>query len=108
MVIHPGDYRWSSYSSNAQGRNNSVIQPHPLYTHLGDSAAQQQHAYRALFSAHLDKADLHTIREAVNQELVLGREDFKDMIEQMTSRQSRPRIPGRPRVEEQSAIYYVI
>ena len=27
--------------------------------------------------------ELHVIREALNQELVLGREDFKDMIEKI-------------------------
>lgn len=49
----------------------------------------------------------NAIREALNQELVLGRDDFKDKIEQMTKRQTRPGQMGRPRVEEERAIYYV-
>ena len=46
--------------------------------------------------------------EALNQELVLGREDVKDKIERMTKRQVHPGQPGRPRVEEEQAVYYVI
>jgi hypothetical protein len=41
------------------------------------------------------EADLiHAIRDAVNQELVLGRDDFKDKIEQMSARQTHPRAIG--------------
>ncbi len=65
------------------------------------------HTYRYLFDQFLDKAVVHAIRTLFNQELVLGREDFKDKIETMLRRQVRPGIPGRPRIEESSAIYYV-
>jgi len=44
------------------------------------------------------ESEIHEIRDALNQELVLGREDFKDKIERMLERQSRPGRPGRPRV----------
>ena len=57
---------------------------------------------------HMDREQIHDIREALNQELVLGREDFKVKIECMTKRQVRPGQPGRPRVEEEQAVYYVI
>lgn len=107
MIDHPGEYRWSSYLSNAQGNDELIIQPHPLYLQLGDDKAQRQHAYRELFKAHINKEVLHEIREALNQELIVGRDDFKDKIEKMTKRQSRPGNSGRPRIEEQSEIYYV-
>jgi hypothetical protein len=60
-----------------------------------------------LFSGSLNNKELHDIREALNQELVLGREDFKDKIELMTQRQARPGKPGRPGVEEGGVVYYV-
>ena len=47
-----------------------------------------------------DKTEVHAIREALNQKLVLGREDFKDRIEVLLQRQVRPDIPGRLRIEE--------
>jgi putative transposase len=56
----------------------------------------------------MDHRPIHAIREALNQEWVLGREDFKDKIERMSKRQVRPGQPGRPRVEEEQAVYYVL
>jgi putative transposase len=57
---------------------------------------------------HMDQGQVHAIRKALNQEVVLGREDLKDKIERMTKRQVRPGQPGRPRIEEEQAVYYVI
>lgn len=108
MVVHPGEYRWSSYHSNAGFKHNSKLIQHPIYKRLGEDTERQQYAYRELFSHSLDKTELHAVREALNQELVLGREDFKDKIEQMTKRQARPGILGRPRISEGGAIYYVL
>jgi putative transposase len=56
----------------------------------------------------MDHRQIHAIREALNQEWVLGREDFKDKIERMSKRHVRPGQPGRPRVEEEQAVYYVL
>lgn len=111
MVMHPGDYRWSSYGTNAHGRTNALITPHPVYQSLGGESAPRQHRYRESLRMHLDPDQLHAIREALNQELVLGRDDFKNKIERMTERQSRPGIPGRPRrldVKEPMGDYYVM
>ena len=110
MVAHPGDYRWSSYQGNAYGKPDPLLSAHPLYTGLSRDDVHRRHAYRELFRHPLDDDLLHAIREALNQELVLGREDFKDKIEQMTARQTRPRRLGRPkleRAEESSGDYYV-
>jgi putative transposase len=107
MVSHPGEYKWSSYHANAQDKDDIVITPHPLYEQLGMTKSDQQHAYRELFRYHLDYTTLHDIREALNQELVLGRDDFKEKIGQMTQRQTRPGLPGRPRVEEGFVPYYI-
>jgi REP element-mobilizing transposase RayT len=60
------------------------------------------------FACLMDHRQIQAIREALNQDLVLGREDFKDKIERMTKRQVRPGQPGRPRVEEAQAVYYVL
>jgi putative transposase len=84
-----------------------LVSPHPLYDALGNDAQQRQHAYRELFRMHMDQGQVHAIREALNQEMVLGREDLKDKIERMTKRQVRPGQPGRPRIEEEQAVYYV-
>jgi putative transposase len=111
MVAHPSEYRWSSYATNAHGQDNLLLTLHPVYRQLGLDPASCQHAYRELFRNHMDYATIHDIREALNQELVLGREDFKDRIELMSKRQTRPGRSGRPRmdgVKEAVPDYYVL
>jgi REP element-mobilizing transposase RayT len=68
----------------------------------------RHYTYRELFRMLMDHRQIHAIREALNQEWVLGREDFNDKIERMSKRQVRPGQPGRPRVEEEQAVYYVL
>lgn len=104
MVSHPGEYRWSSYACNAMGKSDSLIEPHPLYTALGEGAEERQYAYREMFATAMEYTEIHAIREAVSQELVLGRDDFKDKIERTTKRQTKRRRPGRPRKEEKQAM----
>jgi putative transposase len=94
MVSHAGEYQWSSYGANAQGRVDPLLTPHPLYTALGTTDAERQSAYRELFRHHLDNDQLHEIRDALNHELVLGRSYSKDKIEVTTERQTRLGIPA--------------
>lgn len=108
MVAHPSEYKWSSYAINATGKINYIIEPHPHYQSLGSTDSGRCYAYRELFRSHLEPGQVHQIREALNQELVLGRDDFKAKIEQMTQRQTKPKPLGRPGVEEESSIYYVM
>ena len=108
MVAHPGDYRWSSYAHNAYGKSSKLISPHPYYLELSDVDEERFSAYRELFNNHLGQEDLHAIREALNQELVLGRDDFKDKIEIMAKRQTRSGKSGRPHVADEIGIYYVL
>jgi putative transposase len=107
MVTHPSEYRWSSYAANAQGVTDALVTPHPIYLALDTSPSGRQQAYRELFRQSIDEDQLHDIREALNHELVLGRPHFKDKVEAMTARQTRPGSPGRPRVEEGRAMYEV-
>jgi len=106
MVTHPGDYRWSSFAANAEGQADPLVHPHSLYQSLDETGARRRRAYRALFRQHLDTDALHAIREALNQELVLGSEAFKDYIGTLTKRPTRHGKPGRPRVEETDSTGY--
>ncbi|MFQ5757730.1 MAG: hypothetical protein ACE5H7_16750 [Acidiferrobacterales bacterium] len=110
-VAHPGEYGGLSYGYNAYGSNNRLIAPHPIYTTLSSDPATRQQAYRELFSAQLEPDLIHAIGDALNQERVLGRDEFKDKIERMSGRQTRPGRSGRPRtqgVEEAAGDYYVL
>lgn len=76
MVKHPGEYYWSSYGANAYGKTNPLIQPHLIYSAIGKGEAERQFSYRELFINTIGNEAIHNIRESLNQELVLGREDF--------------------------------
>jgi len=108
MVEHAGEYKWSSYSANAQGMGDTLVSAHPLYKELGATNEVRQEAYRELFRHHVDNETLHEIRKSLNHELVLGRSYFKDKIEELTNRQTRLGVPGRPyKVEDEQGIYLV-
>lgn len=49
LVEHPRDYPWSSYRYNAEGREDSLLVPHPAYLGLGKDLEQARRAYRELF-----------------------------------------------------------
>ena len=107
MVEHPGEYKWSSYAANAHNGFDKVIVRHPTYLELGSVDEDRQASYRELFRNHIDSDKLHEIRESLNHELVLGRSHFKDKIEEITNRQTRLGIPGRPMIGEDGAVYVV-
>ena len=54
MVEHPGEYRWSSYQANGQGRSSDLISHHSLYRSLGRTDADRLMAYRELFRYELE------------------------------------------------------
>ncbi len=85
-----------------------MIQQHPIYKALDKIAEQRQFAYRELFRIYLESDQIHAIRDALNQQLVLGHDDFKDKIEEMTHRQTRPKPLGRHRIKEDEVAYYFI
>lgn len=100
MVEHPGDYRWSSYRTNAQGETNAVVTPHPIYVDLGCGDASRQSAYRELFRNDLDPERVDEVRSATNANLALGSERFQAEVEAMLQRRVRRGKPGRPKVEK--------
>ena len=107
MVEHPRDYPWSSYLTNAQGREDVLITPHPIYSSLGKVPALRKPGYCSLFENNIDTDTLHDIRTALNHELVFGSSYFKDKIEKTSQRQTRTRPLGRPKVKEAHGTYKI-
>jgi len=101
MVVHPAEYRWSSYRANAQGIAHAALTEHDEYRRLGRTDTERRAAYRELFRHQLDPGMIDQIREATNHELVVGTSRFKDEIEAMTKRRVRMGLPGRPRKDEE-------
>jgi putative transposase len=94
-VEQPQDYCWSSYMSHALGRPDELIDDHPLYLALGNTAEMRSAAYRALFRYQLDDEKLTDIRASLNKGLAVGAERFKDQVETAVARSVRPGQAGR-------------
>jgi putative transposase len=77
MVASPADYRWTSHHSNALGRPDPLIQPHPEYLALGTSPEERQAAYRDLFHNAIDADRLAAIRIHLQQQRALGTRGFQ-------------------------------
>lgn len=97
MVAHPGDYSWSSYQANAQGRENVLIARHELFQRLGRTGDEREAAYRQLFRAQVSKADVDAIRDATNKGWALGDNSFSAKVEALTDRRATPLPRGRPK-----------
>jgi putative transposase len=97
MVLHPAEYRWSSYRANAQGEVDALLKPHPLYEALGCDAPSRQAAYRELFRYELDPGLVDEIRNATNGNYALGNERFTTQVATALGRRAIPGKSGRPR-----------
>ena len=79
------NYKWSSYSINAQGDYGVVlITPHNSYNEMvlwsDKSDKELQQAYKQLIREQLDEQKLKTIQKATNSCLILGSNEFKISI----------------------------
>ena len=100
MTDSPGQYKWSSYRSNALGVRNDLLIPHRLYRRLGSTTEDRKIAYRGLFRDSVGQADLEAIREATNSGWALGNDRFREKIERLSGRRASPKPKGRPRKSE--------
>ncbi|MCX7108504.1 MAG: transposase [Methylococcales bacterium] len=102
MVDHPAKYRWSSYTANAQGIDNAVIQFHEQYLAIGNNAQARQSGYRGLFEIKADTDELAIIRASLSSGTPLGNAFFKKQVEIMSGRKIGLNQPGRPRQDRSS------
>ncbi len=95
MAVDPGEYPWSSYSSNALGRKSKLTTPHNIYMSLASTPEGRLTAYRELFNEVLEQEALDDLRCATQSGLAFGSEYFKDQIETLYGQRVRPEKPGR-------------
>jgi len=101
MVELPGDYRWSSYRSNAFGEHNALLEHHATYKALGSSPESCRYAYRELFRNVLDAQQIHAIRSAVQTGTPLGDDQFRDQIEKALDCKVGQARRGRPKRQQE-------
>ena len=100
LVASPDRYPFSSYGSNALGKNDPLVTAHQGYLALAARPRARQKAYRQLFEEAIGKRELRAIRDCANASQVLGNSRFKDQLEAMLGRSVRPGRSGRPRKHE--------
>ena len=100
MVGKPGDYRWSSYRSNAEGKHSELITTHSLYRKLGGSDGERHRSYRALFELDVDQGTLDRIRAATQTCEVIGNQQFRDQIARALERRIEKMPHGGDRKSE--------
>ena len=100
MVNHPSDYKWSSYRSNAEGREETLLSQHELYKRLGRNNKARKQEYRALFDHHIETKEINDIRRGAEQGNVVGGERFQTEIEGMLKRRVTKYAHGGDRKSE--------
>ncbi|WP_313052234.1 transposase [Stenotrophomonas cyclobalanopsidis] len=68
MVADPGDYRWSSYRANAQGRANALLVPHPAFELIATDGHERRRRYAEFIEQGIPAQDLASIRKAVQSQ----------------------------------------
>ena len=81
MVEHLADYRWSSYTGNAQGAENELSEAHFQYIALGKNNRERQSNYLELFRYKLDSQMIDRIRSVTNRNYTLGAHDFTTRLQ---------------------------
>ncbi|MES2150826.1 MAG: transposase [Pseudomonadota bacterium] len=103
MALHPGQYKWSSFSCNALGIDDHILTPHPIYSALGSVQRERLMAYLQLFEAPIPNQTLDLVRRAVNGNYSLGDTAFSKEMADRLGNSVAPRFPGRPRNPKKQA-----
>ena len=78
MVEDPKDYPWSSYRAYAYGKNDVLLDEHPVYLQLSDEEGARRKEYRDFIRGMLREKE--AMKGEMDKRIVYGGEDFvKDM-----------------------------
>lgn len=99
---HTEDFRrvnkpWSSYAAHVSGRNDLMVDDHWVYENLSSTPSGRQRAYGELMGLGLSPSLDAELRAALQRNLVLGSDSFKDEISRLGHARVRMGKPGRPR-----------
>lgn len=97
MVVHPGDYRWSSYRHHAESLGDYPIRPHSEWLALGSDTGERRRSYSELVAEGLKKEDLELFRRCAHKGLPAGSDGFKLEIETALATRIGDGKRGRPR-----------
>ena len=98
VVADPKDYRWSSYHVYAYGKQDTIVDEHPIYNDLSNDETERRGKYREFVNGMMKEKN--AMKGEMDRRVTYGGEDFTAKV---TARYRvgaviRPR--GRPRSNE--------
>jgi putative transposase len=88
MVRRASEYPWSSYGINAEGKDSTLVEPHPKFLGLARDGATRRAVYRQLVNEDLSPQEIEIIRAAARSGFALGSAAFIDEVERATGRRA--------------------
>jgi putative transposase len=97
IVKDPRDYRWSSYRAYAYGKENSLVDEHPVYWELSKDESDRRQRYREFVTGMLRSKD--AMRGEMNRRAIYGSEVFLGKLKKVYAMEEIIKPIGRPRRE---------
>jgi putative transposase len=97
IVKDPRDYRWSSYRAYAYGKENSLVDEHPIYWELSKDESDRRKRYRDFVKGMLRFKD--AMRGEMNRRAIYGSEVFAGKVKKAYAMEEIIKPIGRPRRE---------
>lgn len=104
MVLHPRNYRWSSYHRRALGRPDDLLDNDPWYVSLGNTKDERAQAYSDWLETSVAGHEWEQIRNAMQEERVVGSDSFQEEIGSRVGRRLKGETRGRPKRADRSEI----
>lgn len=99
-VKHPKHNKWSSYQYYAYGKKDPLITPSPSYLALGNTDAEQQHAYRCMVESLIENADTinisHTYFIGDPEWVIKKYMELREMMKKKMSKTIAPQAVSPP------------
>jgi putative transposase len=78
IVEDPKNYKWSSYSTYAYGKKDTIVDEHSIYIELSTDSTERRKKYREFLRGFLKYKN--AMRGEMNKRVVYGSEDFTEKI----------------------------
>lgn len=78
MVAHPMKYQWSSYRVYAYGKEDVILDEHPVYLQLSEDTVERRKKYREFVRGMIKEKD--AMKGEMNRRVVYGNEEFAQKI----------------------------
>jgi len=98
VVEDPQDYKWSSYSAYAHGKNDKLIDEHPIYKNLSEDKTERRKKYREFVKGMIKEKK--AMEGEMDKRMVYGNKDFTERLTKEYEFYEVLKPVGRPKKEE--------